>query len=840
MKTRFAYSRRGSKKTRQTRSGCRRFVPALEVLEERTLLSSHIHEGDLIAVTPCTTETAPEISAVEVSTPVPWEILSHGSIHYVTGSAVDVALTMPSCMAVTDILAGDFSLVEAERNNDGIEQTSNLYDLLSDEALPDGHRVTYRLYFSNAHDGSSSEYRFQVQNSLRRLATNDSTTDFRDLLVPTAEHEFTLVEVLEVSAGAVPSVSMSEAELRNRFILGIFNNYGDQGRYEQLGDEGNVAHVTYDPSYDDLELQITPSGIRFGYSVKYSLDDYCDPKARVEGEFQLMYADGQLWPAFSEGPSVVDLDFSDEDVEELYCDVPAAIADAVIGGLTLTYFNLVSVVTRLAEDQLKQEIQEQINTFVDSSAFIADGWLELYEDELRVPLDLYLPGVTIQVPYNIDRIEQPYGAGLALNAGDAVLVTSQGVVGVGRENNGIPPTDTVPIGSQGLFNIDRNVPEPIADYYFTTSDGQVILIPERLEALQALTTLERSYTYLGDKYPATLPLSGDNVGALVGRLAYGFDVAGPRQLISLGELFSVPDTAPARLAFGRNDIGPAIGKDVFSVTSGTYGSGSHHVSISWLSAGTAKTRLNYVTGELTAVLGDDNDEVGIAGTDNGFDVTINGVTSFYPVGAVSAITVQTGGGDDVITLQNIAATLPVHVNGGDGTDTVLRDPSAPNWFVAEGLEIGCAPSVFTVTTTADGGPGSLRQAILDANINCGRDTIAFDISGAGVHTIQPLSALPTITDPVVIDAYTQPGATPNSLAEGNDAVLRIELDGSLAGAGVNGLHVTAGANTVRGLVLNRFSGSGILLRRQRHCRQLHRHRRERQRRPGQRHRRHPH
>ena len=83
--------------------------------------------------------------------------------------------------------------------------------------------------------------------------------------------------------------------------------------------------------------------------------------------------------------------------------------------------------------------------------------------------------------------------------------------------------------------------------------------------------------------------------------------------------------------------------------------------------------------------------------------------------------------------------------------------------------------------TNDSGIGSLRQAILNADANPGLDTIDFDIPGAGVHTISPASALPTITDPVVIDGYTQPGASPNTLAVGDDAVLLIDLDGGNAG-----------------------------------------------------------
>src|SRR3712207_1886955 len=66
---------------------------------------------------------------------------------------------------------------------------------------------------------------------------------------------------------------------------------------------------------------------------------------------------------------------------------------------------------------------------------------------------------------------------------------------------------------------------------------------------------------------------------------------------------------------------------------------------------------------------------------------------------------------------------------------------------------------FTVTNTNDAGPGSLRQAIIDANALGGLDSIGFNIPGGGVKTINVQSLLPAITSPVVIDGYTQPGAT---------------------------------------------------------------------------------
>ncbi len=134
-------------------------------------------------------------------------------------------------------------------------------------------------------------------------------------------------------------------------------------------------------------------------------------------------------------------------------------------------------------------------------------------------------------------------------------------------------------------------------------------------------------------------------------------------------------------------------------------------------------------------------------------------------------------------------------------------------------------SVVTVPSTADPGDGlcdlaecTLREAIDAANASPVTDNINFNINttdpgyvtSTDSFRIQPGSALPTITEPVVIDGYTQPGASPNTNGPGLglNTVLKIELDGSNAGANANGLRITGGGSTVRGLVINRFTEAG--------------------------------
>jgi hypothetical protein len=83
-------------------------------------------------------------------------------------------------------------------------------------------------------------------------------------------------------------------------------------------------------------------------------------------------------------------------------------------------------------------------------------------------------------------------------------------------------------------------------------------------------------------------------------------------------------------------------------------------------------------------------------------------------------------------------------------------------------------ATYTVVSTADSGPGSLRQAILDANANPGADNINFNIPSAGVPRIQPILPLPAITGPVAIDGHNA----------GNPA-LRTEINGALIKQGVS-------------------------------------------------------
>lgn len=138
-----------------------------------------------------------------------------------------------------------------------------------------------------------------------------------------------------------------------------------------------------------------------------------------------------------------------------------------------------------------------------------------------------------------------------------------------------------------------------------------------------------------------------------------------------------------------------------------------------------------------------------------------------------------------------------------------------------GLDFGF--NFDTVVNTNGSGQGSLRQFITNVNLlsntglaQSGRAAgidnaiwmisngtaapglrAAFNYFSGGVATIAPNSALPAITDPVILDAQTQPGWTTTPI---------IQLSGTSAGAGARGLDISAGGSTVRGFIINAFTG----------------------------------
>jgi trimeric autotransporter adhesin len=172
--------------------------------------------------------------------------------------------------------------------------------------------------------------------------------------------------------------------------------------------------------------------------------------------------------------------------------------------------------------------------------------------------------------------------------------------------------------------------------------------------------------------------------------------------------------------------------------------------------------------------------------------------------------VTTDGSGDAAFTAVLAGEAPSRFFSATATDP-FGNTSEFSQTVAGGSTL--AGATFTVVNTNDAGAGSLRQAILDANVayNSG-DRIVFNIPGTGPHTIFPLTSLPTIVDKLEIDGFSQPGASANSLAAGNDAVLQIRINGtSTSDFGPDGLRAQADGCVIRGLCIIRFGSDAIQL-----------------------------
>jgi len=129
----------------------------------------------------------------------------------------------------------------------------------------------------------------------------------------------------------------------------------------------------------------------------------------------------------------------------------------------------------------------------------------------------------------------------------------------------------------------------------------------------------------------------------------------------------------------------------------------------------------------------------------------------------------------------------------------------------EDIQIGDTPNACDVSSV----PGSqctLRAALQESNATSGNDRVTFDIPGDQVHSIALASALPLLHGRVLINGFSQPGASPNTRPVGKplDTDLRIELDGGNLGA-VNGFDVAAGGagSTIRGLSIVNFGLTGV-------------------------------
>ncbi len=224
-----------------------------------------------------------------------------------------------------------------------------------------------------------------------------------------------------------------------------------------------------------------------------------------------------------------------------------------------------------------------------------------------------------------------------------------------------------------------------------------------------------------------------------------------------------------------------------------------------------------------------------------FAATASADTWYYVVGVLdagttTAYTYLNGGLDRTITSASLptATASPLDIGRGLSSELfkgtidevrISKIARTPEWISASFRNQNTPDTYQTlspedqlisclVTTTANSGAGSLYECINFANSNPGT-TISFNIPGPGNQSagadswwrISPTSALPTVTAAgTIIDATTQ---TVNQ-GDTNSLGPEVEINGAGTAANTDGLSLTGGGSTVRGLVVNRFTRQGIV------------------------------
>lgn len=353
------------------------------------------------------------------------------------------------------------------------------------------------------------------------------------------------------------------------------------------------------------------------------------------------------------------------------------------------------------------------------------------------------------------------------------------------------PTNATISDSQSIVTIFDNDDEPtltVADASVKEGNFGLVQLPfqARLSAPSAVTVkVDYAITPLTatpdvDYQPitGTLTFAPGEISKTIGVPVIGdtLNEANEQFALDFTDPIGLSLKAPRSIGTILDDDAPptvSIGNGV--VLEGDSGSTPNSFPVTLSSPSNQVVTVNYRTLDLTATGGQDYGPV-------------TGVVTFQPGETIKTVVVPVLG--DIIREPN--ETFAVRLDG----------PSNATIAAEQGIGTILDDDGLVVTSAADSGEGTLREAIIKANQTAGADTITFAVPSIGPVSIAVRSPLPTIIDPLVIDATTQPGYAGSPV---------VELNGAGAGASADGLKITAGSSVVRGLAINRFTGSGIVI-----------------------------
>lgn len=407
-----------------------------------------------------------QIYSYSVSTPAGSSVLDKAPIYYVAGKNLDITLnTSPNATVKSVKVRGENIPLLFEES---VGPPDVYYSVIKEK----GEQITIRLRFRNDGRGRSDPIKINVGSRPLDLELPTASN------ATTASFDFVLVRVKTITRnlGNV-TISLSEKELRNKFLLAVWEKFGDDGEFpfETLDEDGEPETKTlYSPFYNEWVIQIENDGIHFRWGFHVSVEDACNPTITVTGVFNIRTNKAVEWSA---EPEVIG-NFSPQ--FPLNCvghSVPQKDKDSI-------------------REMIKNEIQREADRMFErvdeaqpgASAFINS--IETRLNELRVTAVRPGDSVTIEVPYHGLSSNTPEDKGFALGAGDEIMLLANGTTGLG-------------IGPNGIFNAKANPPigDPsLADYGLND------------EGLRFFQELAKAY-----REPALLPMPQENVGALVVR-----------------------------------------------------------------------------------------------------------------------------------------------------------------------------------------------------------------------------------------------------------------------------------------------------------------------------------
>ena len=437
----------------------------------------------------------------------------------------------------------------------------------------------------------------------------------------------------------------------------------------------------------------------------------------------------------------------------------------------------------------------------------------------------------ITKPVTIDGDSQPGGAkpNTSVSGTNAVILIQldlkghQGLVFNSGSANSTVQGLSLFGGSTGVTIGDKNV-TVAGDFLGIQADGKTVAANATGVSIAAGLT--------GVQIGSSTSLASRNL--ISGNSVSGVSAAGPA---SIQNNLIGPDASG--LVAKPNQVGVAITGDSVTV-GGTVSGASNTIAFNSGPAVTVDTgTTNPIQQNLIFDNGASLSQSGIVLTHNGNDSepapTISGVTSVPGRTAIQGSVMGNASGSHTYTIEfyaslagdTIGTQVQAHQFLGSTTLTINGTATVPFFdnqltttVAAGAVVVATATSdanntspfssnaalsdPLTVTTMADDGIGSLREAIKNANANAGMDIISFDITpSSSSYTITLGSKLPSITSPTLIDATTQPGYLGAPV---------VELDGHTNSVSGDGLKLDTGSDKsrIRGLDIYGFANGAAI------------------------------